>query len=65
MNKLYHIANNVYLSNLRSALGIELIRDNRIKIVCRLSEDNEIPVDYELMNIEFFNFEMEDNFMFF
>lgn len=64
-NRLYHITNNVYLSNLHSALDTNLLRDNNIKIVCRLSEDNnEIPLSYRSMNIEFFNFEMEDNFMF-
>lgn len=64
---LYHIVDNVYLSNLNSALNVGLLIENNIQIVCRLSEDiNVKPESYAKLNsfIEYYNFEIEDNFLY-
>lgn len=38
--KLFHIIDNIYLSNLISATNFNLVKSNHINIVIRLSEDN-------------------------
>jgi protein-tyrosine phosphatase len=59
---MFHIIDNIYLSNLRDAENYQLINDNNIKIVIRLSEDeNKSPY---MNNIEFYNFEIEDNLLY-
>lgn len=42
MNTLFYIKDNIYLSNLINAHNIENLKNNNIKIVIRLSEDNNI-----------------------
>jgi len=56
---MFHIIDNIYLSNLDDALTQQLIRQNNIYIVIRLSEDiNRSPYSDV---IEYYNFEIEDN----
>ncbi len=59
---MIHIIDNIYLSNLRDASDLQLIQKNNIKIVCRLSEDNNRSIygPYVL----FYNFEIEDNILY-
>jgi protein-tyrosine phosphatase len=59
MNKLYHIIDGIYLSNLYSAHDLNLINENKIKLVIRLSEydDNLTPYD---KSIQFINIDLED-----
>ena len=53
------IIDNLFLSNLQDALRVR----NEFDIVIRLSEDcNNKPISYD--NIEFYNFELEDNLLF-
>ena len=59
---MYHIVNNIFLSNLRDAHNMKMIRANNIQIVVRLSEDDNTSI-YPT-NIAFHNFEMEDNCLF-
>ena len=59
---MYHIIDNIFLSNLRDASNIGLINQNNIKIVIRLSED--INKSIYSNNIKFYNFEIEDNFLY-
>ena len=56
---MYHITNNIFLSNLHDACNMNLIRSNNIQIVVRLSEDDNASI--YATNIEFHNFEIEDN----
>lgn len=59
---IYHIIDNIFLSNLISAQNIELITSNNITIICRLSEDTNksiYPPD-----INFYNFQLEDNHLY-
>ena len=58
---MYYIISNVYLSNLRDAENISLIRHNNIEVVCRLSEDHNDSIYGS--NIVFRNFEVEDNIL--
>ncbi len=58
---MYHIIDNIYLSNLRDAEDIALINTNDIKVVCRLSDDHNESIYGSL--VEFHNFECEDNIM--
>ncbi len=59
MSQLYKIIDNIYLSNLTSAHDLNLIKENNIKLVIRLSEydDNINPYNN---NIQFINIELED-----
>ena len=43
---MYHIIDNIFLSNLRDASNIGLINQNNIKIVIRLSEDINKSIYY-------------------
>ncbi len=61
MNTLYHIIDNIYLSNLDSALDLSRIDASHIKSVFRLSEDANNSTYPS--TIEFINFELEDNFL--
>ena len=56
---MFHILNNIYLSNHRDAHDIRLINAKKIDIVIRLSENINDSI-YE-DDIEFINFEIEDN----
>jgi len=56
---MYHIINNVYLSNLLDAENFSLIQTNDIKVVCRLSDDRNDSI-YGT-SVKFYNFECEDN----
>ena len=58
---MLHIIDNIYLSNLRDAENFTLIRENNIKIVCRLSEDHNVSIYGSL--VLFYNFECEDNIL--
>ncbi len=60
-HQIYKIIDNIYLSDLDSAYDKQLIAENQIQVVIRLSEDkNKSPYDPP---IQFYNFEIEDNFM--
>lgn len=59
---MFSIIDNIYLSNLHNALDLNLIQANDIKIVIRLSEDDNKSIYPE--SIEFYNFELEDNCLF-
>lgn len=59
---MLHIVDNIYLSNLRDASDLGLIQKNKIKLVCRLSEDKNRSI-YPL-DIEFINYEIEDNILY-
>jgi len=59
---MFHIIDNIFLSNLRDASNIELINKNKIEIVIRLSEDNNKSIYPN--NILFYNFEIEDNLLY-
>lgn len=56
---MYHILNNIFLSNLRDARNMKLIRANNIQIVVRLSRNNNASI-YPT-NIAFHNFQIEDS----
>lgn len=56
---LYHIIDNIYLSNLISAENFKLIEQHSIGVVCRLSEDRNKTIYGP--NIKFHNYEVEDN----
>lgn len=58
---IYHIIDNIYLSNLDSALELNKYNPDNINIIIRLSEDNNKNI---YNNIEFFNFELEDNHLY-
>ena len=56
---MFRIIDNIYLSNIRDACNINLINSNKIDIVIRLSANiNDSIYDDD---IEFYNFEIEDN----
>ena len=57
---LYKIIDGIYLSNLHDAQNLNLIKDNKIKLVIRLSDDvfNENIYDNSII---FKNIELEDN----
>lgn len=59
---MYHIINNIYLSNRHDAADLSLIQDNNIQIIVRLSEDDNKSLYPEC--IEFHNYELEDNCLF-
>lgn len=59
---LYHIIDNIYLSNLRSALNLEDIQKEDITIIHRLSEDYNKNIYPN--NIQFYNYQLEDNFLY-
>lgn len=59
---MFHIIDNIFLSNLRDASNFELINKNKIEIVIRLSED--INKSIYPSNILFYNFEIEDNLLY-
>lgn len=59
---MFHIIDNIFLSNLRDASNFELINKNKIEIVIRLSED--INKSIYSKNILFYNFEIEDNLLY-
>ena len=59
---MFHIIDNIFLSNLRDASNIDLINKNNIKIVIRLSED--INKSIYSNDIKFYNFEIEDNLLY-
>lgn len=59
---MYHISDNIFLSNLDDALDTRLITKHKIDIVVRLSEDENKSVYPP--SIRFFNFVMEDNCLF-
>ncbi len=59
---IYNIIKNIYLSNLQSALNLQLIKDVNINIICRLSEDYNKSLYPS--HIEFHNYELEDNSMY-
>jgi protein-tyrosine phosphatase len=59
---MYHIVNNIFLSNLLDAHNMKMIQDNNIQIVVRLSED--VNTSVYPTNITFYNFEIEDNCLF-
>lgn len=56
------MVNNIFLSNLRDAHNMNMIRANNIEIVVRLSEGDNASI-YPT-NIDFHNFEIEDNCLF-
>lgn len=56
---MYHIIDNIFLSNVHDAHNMALILTNDINIVIRLSEDCNTTVYPK--SIEFYNFEIEDN----
>ena len=56
---MYHIIDNVYLSNRHDAYNMKLIEQNQIKMVIRLSEDYNVTIYPP--SIQFCNFELEDN----
>lgn len=58
---IYNIIDNIYLSNLDSALELNKYNPDNINIIIRLSEDNNKNI---YNNIEFFNFELEDNHLY-
>jgi len=58
---MYYVISNVYLSNLRDAENISLIRHNNIEVVCRLSDDCNDSI-YGT-GVVFKNFEVEDNIL--
>ena len=57
---IYHIVDNIYLSDLKSAENLQYIEDNNIKTVIRLSEDRDNKSIYN-DSIFFINIELEDN----
>ncbi len=59
---MFHIIDNIYLSNLRDAQNYNLIRENNIRAVCRLSEDKNSSIYGP--DILFKNYEIEDNFLY-
>lgn len=59
MNNIYHIKDNIYLSNLISAQDINNINSKNINIVIRLSENENEKIYNNL--IQFYNFKIEDN----
>jgi protein-tyrosine phosphatase len=71
---MFHIIDNIYLSNRHDAANLQLIDSNDIQIVIRLSEDtNEVgrrpsgtfgPLSIYPEAIQFYNFELEDNCLF-
>ena len=56
---MYHIIDNIFLSNIQDAHNLGLIKSNNINMVIRLSEDSNTSIYPD--NIEFYNFEIEDN----
>ncbi len=59
---MFHIIDNIYLSNIHDAFNYELINKNNIQIVIRLSEDmNQSPYPKD---IKYYNFEIEDNLLY-
>lgn len=59
---MFHIIDNIYLSNLIDASNHRLIRDNKIEAVFRLSED--INKTMYGPSVEFCNYEIEDNILY-
>ncbi len=59
---LYHIIDNIYLSNLNSALILEDIQKEDITIIHRLSEDYNKNIYPN--HIQFYNYQLEDNFLY-
>ncbi len=57
---MYHIVDNIYLSNLLDAQDATQIKDNDIRAVCRLSENTNTSIYGP--EILFVNFEIEDSF---
>lgn len=62
MSHFYHIKDNIFLSNLYNANNINNLKNNNIKIVIRLSEDNNKSL-YD-SSILFYNYELEDNLLY-
>ena len=60
--ELYHIIDNIYLSNVHDARNISLIKKNNINMVFRLSENDNKNI-YE-NNILFYNYIIEDHGLF-
>lgn len=62
---IYHIIDNIYLSDLNSAHNLTLLIINNIQIIIRLSEyENNSIYDSLRSNIDFYNFVLEDNMLF-
>jgi hypothetical protein len=59
---IYHIVDNIYLSNIHAARDSNLVKSNKIDIVCRLSEDDNKSIYDD--SIKFHNFFVEDNGMY-
>ena len=59
MYKLYKIIDGIYLSDLSSAHKLDLIKENKIKLVIRLSEYEENKNPYD-KSIQFINIKLED-----
>lgn len=62
-NDIFHIIDNVYLSNIFGAHDLNLIEKNNITIVIRLSEDDNNKTIYN-KKIAFINCEIEDNYLY-
>ena len=56
---LYKIKEKLFLSDLESAHNLNLIKKHDIKLVIRLSEDDEDPSPYDA-NVKFIQYEIED-----
>lgn len=59
---IYHIIDNIYLSNLHSAIKLKINNSEKIDIICRLSEDNNKNIYSN--DIKFYNFILEDNLLY-
>jgi protein-tyrosine phosphatase len=59
MYKIYKIIDGIYLSNLLSAHKLDLIKENNIKLVIRLSEDDNNKSPYD-NTVQFVNVILED-----
>jgi len=62
MTNLFYIIDNIFLSNLFNANDINLIQSKNINIIIRLSEDHNNSIYDD--SIIFYNFEIEDNFLY-
>ena len=60
--ELFHVIDNIYLSNLINATNFDLVKSNNINIVIRLSEDNNKNIYDD--SVIFYNFEIEDNLLY-
>ncbi len=56
---MFHIIDNIYLSDLKDATNMDLILKNNIKLVVRMSEDDNESIYGS--DIVFYNFKCEDN----